>query len=639
MISGPLTRRRALVAGAFAAAAVGVIPVSAGADPAGRTTLSETIQIAPGTGYRALTTGPGESYLLRQGTLGRTGKARSRARRSMLFFGQLTDPQIVDEMSPVRVDFVDPAGEPLNSSHRPQEAFGTQVFDQIIRNMNANRTSPLRAGGKRARLGFAITTGDMADNQQKNEVQWYRDVLDGKQIDPFSGDAVTTQCQGQGADVIAKLNADVAARRYTGVQDYNDYQGVAADRYNGFWDPDQAPPGQSVYSAFPRYPGLMNQAQAPFKAEGLAVPWYNSRGNHDGLVQGNIPANFAIARALITGCNDIFPSNAFDPNSIKGTSEEELVKMFSDQAFVQQLLAGTRPAPPDADRQFVGRAEYKKLHNTGDRSHGYGYVSSAENRASGGTASYYGFTPKKGFRFISLDTVAEGGTQYGNIDNPQYKWLARELDRNTSVEYKGNKLVRDRDPNRLIVLYGHHTLDTMRATSSDESAGKCAAGDATDAGCDRDPRKSTPVHRGAAGKATIKDLLQRYPGVVAYVAGHTHRNQVTQYARKNRRSGFWEINTASHMDFPQQSRLVEFMDNKDGTLSLFNTVVDQAAPVQAPASGPANVFTNTQMASLARQLAANDPQGKGIGTEEAGSGRRSDRNVELVIRDPRRLRP
>ena len=28
---------------------------------------------------------------------------------------------------------------------------------------------------------------------------------------------------------------------------------------------------------------------------------------------------------------------------------------------------------------------------------------------------------------VSLDTVAEGGGQSGNLDDPQYKWLERTL--------------------------------------------------------------------------------------------------------------------------------------------------------------------------------------------------------------------
>ena len=43
--------------------------------------------------------------------------------------------------------------------------------------------------------------------------------------------------------------------------DYDDYPGVPADRYSGFWDPDVAPPGGGPYAAFPRYPGLLERAQ------------------------------------------------------------------------------------------------------------------------------------------------------------------------------------------------------------------------------------------------------------------------------------------------------------------------------------------------------------------------------------------
>ena len=82
-------------------------------------------------------------------------------------------------MSPARVDFLDAAGNEVSSSWRPQEAIGLQVFDQIVRNINANRRSEVRGRGGRAQLGFAITTGDLADNQQLNETRWFKGVLDG----------------------------------------------------------------------------------------------------------------------------------------------------------------------------------------------------------------------------------------------------------------------------------------------------------------------------------------------------------------------------------------------------------------------------------------------------------------------------
>jgi len=148
---------------------------AATADPAGKTTLSQTIKVnspAGFVGFKPLSAGPGEGYLVRQGGLGKAHSGRAKTRRSLLFFVQFSDVHIRDTQSPARVDFVDPAGPPLDSAWRPNEFLSTQVFDQVVANVNANRTSTVREGnGKRAKLGFAITTGDNTDNQQLNEVQ------------------------------------------------------------------------------------------------------------------------------------------------------------------------------------------------------------------------------------------------------------------------------------------------------------------------------------------------------------------------------------------------------------------------------------------------------------------------------------
>ena len=111
---------------------------------------------------------------------------------------------------------------------------------------------------------------------------------------------------------------------------------------------------------------------------------------------------------------------------------------------------------------------------------------------------------------------------------------------------------------------------------------------------------------------------------------------MTPHFRRDRRGGLWEIVTASSIDFPGQARLIELMDNRDGTLSIFGTLVDQAAPLSPPPSGtPASAMTEADLASLARALAANGPVAR---YAASARGRRRDRNVELLVRDPRRLR-
>jgi len=621
-------------------AVVLALPASGGADPAGKTTLEETIRIKSGTGFQLLEMGPGEAFATRNSKLGRAQQRRTTRRRSLIFFGQFTDPQLADEMSTARLDFLDEAGSPLQDGNRPWEVASPHLFDQTIRNMNANRTSAVKpAKGSNARLQFAINTGDMADSQQENETKWVVQILDGGTVDPFSGVPISdANCPNQSADTIARINADVAARRYTGLQDYDDYADAPDVRKSAFWDPDAAPPAGGMYADWPRYPGYLDRGQQVFQAEGFEGPWYTARGNHDGLVTGNAPATFALARGLIAGCQKIFPSASFDPNIYKGKTEAEVFDdIVKNPSRQQEILGGVRPVPPDPARRYVDQRDYKMLHSTGDKNHGYGYVDSKELKASNGLASYYAFSPRSGFRFISMDTVAEGGGSDGNVDHPQYKWLDKELDKNSSTQWSGNRLVKDGDKDRLIVVYSHHKLEDLGITATDESAGACTAD--VDPGCDRDPRKSTPIHRGLKGKQTIRDLFLKYPNVIAFVTGHSHRNEIKAFDRSGR-SGFWQINTAAHTDFPQQARQIEVMDNKDGTLSIFNTIIDQAAPIDPPAAGSsANVFTDTQLASVARVLAANDPQGlgpRGPGSRlNQGRGKSSDRNVELPIRDPR----
>ncbi|MEA2405304.1 MAG: hypothetical protein QOE08_1951, partial [Thermoleophilaceae bacterium] len=140
----------------------------------------------------------------------------------------------------------------------------------------------------------------------------------------------------------------------------------------------------------------------------------------------------------------------------------------------------------------------------------------------------------------------------------------------------------------------------------------------------------------------VRALLLRYPNVVLWVNGHTHVNSVTAHPRAPGaavRGGFWEVNTASHIDFPQQARLVELADNGDGTLSVFGTIVDSDAPLTPPAS----IATPAALASYARELSANDWQERPAAPEAAGRpdgrrGKREDRNVELLVRAPFKIK-
>src|SRR5690606_20898226 len=132
------------------------------------------------------------------------------------------------------------------------------------------------------------------------------------------------------------------------------------------------------------------------------LPWFSSRGNHDGLVQGNASASEALFRTIVTGCLKVFPSASFDPDSVKGLSGTEVFRRIGNPDFIASLLGGAGVTPPDAERAFVSKPEYKQLQGRADRRHGFGHTPRSELRASNGTALYYSWEPRRGLRFISL---------------------------------------------------------------------------------------------------------------------------------------------------------------------------------------------------------------------------------------------
>src|SRR5262249_22997354 len=130
--------------------------------------------------------------------------------------------------------------------------------------------------------------------------------------------------------------------------------------------------------------------------------------------------------------------------------------------------------------------------------------------------------------------------------------------------------------------------------------------------------------------AELRSVLLAHPCVVAWLNGHTHVHAVSAVTDGGG-GGFWQITTASHIDWPQQARIVEFLATPGG-LAIGCTVIDSAA--RAGYQGSA---APADLAALARELAANDWQVREEITAEggAGAGTVRDRNVVLAIDWPR----
>jgi metallophosphoesterase (TIGR03767 family) len=589
--------------------------VSRAADTLDRSTVEQRIVPNSDPDFRELGLGPGEPYVVRQEGVGTAQGGRDTRRQSLLYFGQLTDFQLADEESPARVEFIDTG--PFSAAWRPWEALQPQIDDAMIRQVNAfSDAGPVPAGdGSRPSLDFTIDTGDSADSQQLNETQWVRTLLEGGTLNPGSGVKPTLQSNA----VCSALNPLITDRQnpqyYTGVQDYNDYvEGPSPQIY----DPN-TPKG--AFGAWPTYRGLMNRAQQPFTAAGLDAPSYVAFGNHDGLVQGNAAANVAY-ETVATGCVKPMSPVVVDPGTLQAALGA--LNQSTLLGFLQTDPTKIALVPPDPKRQYVSKRQYKNVFQSGTQAdgHGFDYIDPAQEAASKGAAGYYDWSPKPGFRFIALDTLSEGGvigpSADGNIDDPQFQWLRATLD-----EAEAN--------DELVVIFSHHAIPSLTSNVPDELAPPCTIADGhghdLNPGCDVDPRSSTPIHLGA----DLEALLFQHPHVIAWVAGHSHVNAVEPHANPAG-GGFWSIRVAAEADWPQETRLLQIFDNEDGTLSIFGTIIDHASNATAPPSGTAaGPLSEEDLASIGRTMSANDTQ---TGAPN-GEGQAIDRNVELLVDDPR----
>ena len=81
--------------------------------------------------------------------------------------------------------------------------------------------------------------------------------------------------------------------------------------------------------------------------------------------------------------------------------------------------------------------------------------------------------------------------------------------------------------------------------------------------------------------------MHEYPNLILWIAGHRHVNAITALKSPDPARpelGFWEVETSSLRDFPQQFRAFDIVRNSDDTISIFATDVDPAVKEGTPAA-------------------------------------------------------
>jgi metallophosphoesterase (TIGR03768 family) len=221
----------------------------------------------------------------------------------------------------------------------------------------------------------------------------------------------------------------------------------------------------------------------------------------------------------------------------------------------------------DPNRHSLNMKEWMaEFFDTSSKPTGHGFTRTNIQR----DFACYSFEPKSNMpiKVIVLDdTQSENkATRHGNgngsLDKTRYDWLKRELDQGQSE-------------GKLMIIAAHVPIGVEPFSSGKlGSWGPESYIQDTDTG---------PI----ATNRTLVATLHKYPNLILWLEGHMHYNLVTPFPSPDTNHperGFWEVQTPSLRDFPQQFRTFEIVRNSDNTISIIITDVDPAVRDGSPAA-------------------------------------------------------
>ena len=312
-------------------------------------------------------------------------------------------------------------------------------------------------------------------------------------------------------------------------------------------------------------PGPLNDYQDEYKAAGLdkSIPWYQTLGNHDHFWAGMFPPDDYVQNAMV-GNASLNMGNVFSSDHLGLQSRGFYMGAVNGSTPYGNII-GAGPVsnfssapttPADPNRRFIPRnAWMNEFFNTTSRPIGHGF--NQTNVATGFASYSFEPNPNMPIKVIVLDDTQRdddpNGYAYGRgaLDQERYDWLVKELD---AGQAQG----------KLMIIAAHIPIGIGEVDS---------------------PLGWTSISY--ISDAKLIDKLHTYPNLILWVSGHRHLNTVTALKSPDPAHpelGFWEVETASLREFPQQFRTFEIVRNSDNTISIFATDVDPAVKEGSPAA-------------------------------------------------------
>jgi len=311
--------------------------------------------------------------------------------------------------------------------------------------------------------------------------------------------------------------------------------------------------------------------QKPYQAAGLnkSIPWYQAIGNHDQFWLGSSKVTPFLRKTYVG--SDIlnigaFPSGSPDFNTILNTRGfymgvinglTEFGEIIDDGATAS-IVPPPRIAADSKRRSLMMKQWMGEFRKTSSKPIGHGF---REKMISESFASYHFYPradiPIKVIVLDDTDKVACGAT--AALDTKRYNWLVRELNEG---EAKGE----------LMVICAHIPLRPYATPVSPPPPPIY-------------PWWSLFSAQSPVTEDALLAKLHTYKNLILWISGHAHRNTITPQPAPggDPEYGFWEVETPSLRDFPQQFRRFEITRNSDETLSIFALDVDTA--IAAPPTG------------------------------------------------------